>query len=68
MFAGVNGNALKQMLEAGGSGGDDKILLERLENYRRKIEFYESKGDKGAEKSYYDELFKKYNELAEEFQ
>ena len=56
------------MLEAGGSGGDDKILLERLENYRRKIEFYESKGDKGAEKSYYDELFKKYNELAEEFQ
>ena len=39
---------LKQMLEAGGSGGDDKILLQRLENYRRKIEFYESKGDKNA--------------------
>lgn len=39
-----------------------------MENYQRKIEFYESKGDKGAEKTYYDELFKKYNELAQEFQ
>ena len=56
------------MLVAGGSGGDDKILLQRLENYQRKIEFYESKGDKGGEKTYYDELFKKYNDLAEEFQ
>lgn len=28
---------LKKLLESGGSGGDDKMLLERLDNYKRKL-------------------------------
>lgn len=44
------------MLEGGrgtGGGVDDKILLQRLENYERKLNFYE-KGDKKSESTYYD--------------
>lgn len=28
---------LKKMLESGGTGGDDHLLLERLDNYKRKL-------------------------------
>ena len=45
---------LKTLLQGGGGNADDHILLERLEGYKRKLQFYEAKGDKNAERQYYD--------------
>lgn len=54
---------LKEVIESGtGGGSDNSILMQRLENYRMKLEFYE----KGESKGLYDELFSKYNNLLAE--
>lgn len=47
------------------------MLLERLEAYKRKVEYYENqlnKGDKSKDMQIYNQLFDKYNKLLTEFE
>ena len=39
------------------------MLLERLENYRIKLEMYESKGDVKNQRKLHDELFDRHERL-----
>ena len=52
---------LKETLQSGGGKGkNDSLLLQRLENYRIRLEMYDKKGDANKERQLYDQLFKKY--------
>ena len=60
---------LKELLSSGtGTSADNKILLDRLESYRLRLEMYESKEGATKERQLYDELFEKYNNLLTEFE
>ena len=61
----------REIIEQGGTGGgDDTILMERLKNYEGKIKFLQDKagGKTDATSDAYNDLFKRYNDLAEEFE
>lgn len=59
---------LKEILESGtgtGGGGDDRVMMERLDNFKRKVEYLESKDPK-KDAEIYNQLFKKHNQILDE--